>query len=161
MENSYFYSLDGPLEAMPTESQMRSANLNAFSGLVRSLGGDPRALLERFHIDPRLLRDPDQYINCQSLVDLLEYCSTTLHSPLFGIDLAQLQEPDVFGCVTALCRAAPNFREAINSFIAYLPCTHSPTAIMELIEGEDVAELRCPPAPRRAIRDELRSRAIR
>ena len=137
-----FYSLDGPLDAMPTERQMRIANLGAFPGLVRSLGADPRPLLERHDISPRMILDPDHYIDCKSVVDLLEYCSTSFNDSLFGLQLAQLQEPDVFGCVTALCRAAPSFRAAINCFITYIPITHSPVPVLELVEGEQTAELR-------------------
>ena len=142
MSTDYFYSLDGPLDAMPTGRQLRIANLIGFHGLVRSMGADPRPLLERFDIDPGVIRDPDLYVDCKAVVDLLEYCSIHLNSPLFGLQLAELQEPDVFGCVTPLCRSAPTVREAINSFIAYIPITHSPVPILELIENGDTAELR-------------------
>lgn len=137
-----FYSLDGPLDAMPTGRQMRAANLHGFPTLVRSRGADPRALLERHGIDPHVIRDPDHYIDSKSVVELFEYCSSTFNDPLFGLQLAQLQEPDVFGCVTALCRAAPTFREAINSFMDYIPISHSPATSLELVEGPKIAELR-------------------
>lgn len=142
MGTNYFYSLDGPLDAMPTGRQMRAANLNGFSALIRSLGADSRSLLERYGIDPHAIRDPDHYIDCKAVVDLLEYCSTAFNAPLFGLQLAELQEPDVFGCVTALCRAAPSVREAIDSFITYIPITHSPVPILELAECGEIAELR-------------------
>lgn len=142
MSNNVFYSLDGPLELMPTERQMRIANLGAFPGLVRELGADPRSLLERHEIEPRYIRDPDHYIDCRSFIELLEDCSTAFNDPLFGLHLAELQEPDVYGCVTALSRAASTVREAINSLIEFIPVTHSPAAVQELIEGEKIAELR-------------------
>jgi len=142
MGDNLFYSLAGPLDAIPTDRQVRTANLIGFAPLVRQLGGDPRAILERHGMDPRDLRNPDDYMNCQSLVDLFEYCSISLNDPLFGIRMAQHQEPDVFGCVTALCRAAPTFRDAMNCFIDYLPVAHSPATILELVEAEDIAELR-------------------
>ena len=69
MGDNNFYSLDGPLESMPSERQMRVANLTGFAPLVRSLGADPRAILERHEIDPRFVRDPDHYIDCKSMVD--------------------------------------------------------------------------------------------
>jgi AraC-like DNA-binding protein len=142
MSASAFYSLEGPLDAIPTERQMRTANLSGFAGFVRNLGGDPRRILEHHGMDPQALYDPDSYIDCQSLVDVLEYCSTLFNDPLLGLKLAQLQEPEVFGCVTALCRAAPTFREAVASFIDYIPVVHSPMAKMELVEGKETAELR-------------------
>lgn len=142
MSADYFYCLEGPLDAMPTGRQMRIANLHGFPTLARNRGVDPHAILERFDIDPRLIRDPDHYIDSKSVVDLFEYCAATFNDPLFGIHLAQLQEPDVFGCVTALCRAASTFRQAIECFIDYLPIAHSPATSLELSEGLKNAELR-------------------
>jgi len=142
MTNNYFFSLEGPLELMPTERQMRIANLCAFPSLARQLGVNPRSMLERHDIDPLNVRDPDHYIDCQSYVDLLEDCSTTFNDPLFGLQLAQLQDPDVYGCVTALCRAASTVREAIDCLVTYIPVTHSPAALQELVIGNEVAELK-------------------
>ncbi|WP_348675285.1 AraC family transcriptional regulator ligand-binding domain-containing protein [uncultured Abyssibacter sp.] len=142
MGNQPFYSLDGPFDSMPTERQMRTANFRGFPELVRKLGADPRRILDRHGIDPRALRDPEQYIDCQSLVNVLEYCSTTLKEPLFGLRLAQHQDADVYGCVTALCRAASTFREALTGFMDYIPVVHSPVTVLDLVEGRETAELR-------------------
>ena len=142
MGESAFYSLEGPLDSLPAGGQMRTANLSGFSDLVRNLGADPRWILEHHGIDPRVIRDPDSYIDCKSLVDVLEYCSLSFNDALFGLRLAQQQEPDVFGCVAALCRAASSFREGLSSFIDYIPVVHSPVTILELVEGRETAELR-------------------
>jgi AraC-like DNA-binding protein len=142
MGDNYFFSLDGPLDSMPGSRQMRNANLSGFGGLARSLGADPVALLERHAIDPLFIRDPDHFIDCKSFVDLFEYCSTSLNDPLFGLKLAQIQDPDVFGCVAALCRAASTVREAVNSFIDFIPVIHAPDTILELVEGKETAEIR-------------------
>jgi AraC-like DNA-binding protein len=142
MGDNAFYSLDGPLDSMPGSRQMRVANLSGLPRLVRSHGADPVSILERHEIDPQILRDPDQYVDCKSVVDLFEYCSASLNDPLFGLQLAQIQDPDVFGCVVALCRAAPTIRESVVSFIDYLPVTHAPDTILELVECEDTAEIR-------------------
>lgn len=137
-----FFRLDGPLDSTPAEGQMRIANLSGFSGLVQRFGADPRALLERHNIDPAAVRDPDNYIECKSVASLLEYCSSSLNDPLFGMQLAQIQDPDVYGCVTALCRAAPTVRDSLHCFIDYLPLTHSPAPALELVEGTQTSELR-------------------
>ena len=121
MGDRHFFSLDGPLDALPTERQMRIANLSAFPGLVRSLGADPRPLLERHGIDPLLIRDQDHYVDCKSVVDLFEHCSALFNDPLFGLKLAQNQEADVFGCVTALCRAASSVRESLGCHLQPAP----------------------------------------
>ncbi|MGB3620566.1 AraC family transcriptional regulator [Ketobacter sp. MCCC 1A13808] len=142
MNTNQFFSLDGPLEVMPTERQMRIANLGAFPFLARNQGADPHRLLERHDIDPFRLSDPDHYIDCQSYVNLLEDCSSSLNDPLFGLRLAQLQEPDVYGCVTALCRASSTVREAIHCLTKFIPVTHSPAAMQELIVNDETAILR-------------------
>lgn len=142
MAASSFFSLEGPLDAIPAERQMRAANFDGFNGFVRGLGGDPRRILERHGMDLRTIVDPDYYIDCKSLVDVLEYCSTLFKDSLFGLRLGQLQEADVFGCVTALCRAAPTFRDGVKCLIDYIPVVHSPVTVMELVEGRETAELR-------------------
>lgn len=142
MGDNYFYSLDGPLDSTPGGRQMRVANLSGLPQLVRLRGGDPRSLLERHEIDPHLIRDPELFIDCQSVVELFEDCSTSLRDPYFGLELAEMQDPDVFGCVTALCRSAPTVRSSVNCFIDYIPVTHSPDALLELVENDEIAEIR-------------------
>ncbi len=142
MGDHYFYSLEGPLDSMPVERQMRTANLTGFTALVRSLGADPRAILERHGIDPRIIHDPDAFIDSKALVDVLEFCSVTLREPLFGLKLAQAQEVDVYGSVAALCRASSTVREALGCFVDYIPVIHSPVPLLELVEGRDTAEIR-------------------
>jgi AraC-like DNA-binding protein len=142
MGDNYFYSLDGPLDPMPASRQMRIANLSGFPELVRSRGADPIAILERHGINPQFVRDPDHFVDCKSVVDLFEYCSSSLNDPLFGLHLAKIQNPDVFGCVAALCRAAATVRESIVSFIDYIPVVHAPDVVLELVEGAETAEIR-------------------
>jgi AraC-like DNA-binding protein len=142
MSGNFFYALEGPLDSVPAGRQMRIANLGGLPDFVRKLGSDPRSILERHGIDPRMLRDPDSYINCESLVEVFEYCSTLFKDPLFGLRLAERQEPDLYGCVTALCRAASSFREAIDGFIKYIPVFHAPLTVLELVESAHIAELR-------------------
>jgi AraC-like DNA-binding protein len=142
MSGNFFYALEGPLDSMPAERQMRTANFCGFPDLARNLGSDPRRILERHGMDLRTIRDPDSYIDVKSLANVFEYCSTLFNDPLFGLRLAERQEPDIYGCVTALCRAASCFRAAIGDFINYIPVIHAPLTVLELIEGRKTAELR-------------------
>lgn len=142
MNKSAFFSIDGPLDTLPAAGQMRTANLSGFAALVRGRGADPEGLLERHAIDPVALRDPERYVDCKSVVELFEDSSAALNDPLFGLHLAQAQDPEVFGCITTLCRAAPTVRESVASFIDYIPVVHSPQAMIELVEGPETAEIR-------------------
>lgn len=142
MNEGSFYRLEGPLDSSPVERQMRTANLNGFARLVRERGGDPQAVLAQYGIDPRLAHEPDAFIDSKAWVDTLEFCSQTLHDPLFGLHLAELQAPDIYGSVNTLCRAAATVREAIRCFVEYIPVIHSPVPLIELLEGPEVAEVR-------------------
>lgn len=142
MSDGNFFSLEGPLDSMPVERQMRAGNLTGFGELVRSLGGDPRGILERHAIDPRAIRDPDAYVDSKAVVELLEHCSTSFNDSLFGLRLAQFQEPEVFGSVATLCRSASSLREALRCFTDFIPVVHCPLVAIELVEGKELAELR-------------------
>ncbi|MEN2792240.1 AraC family transcriptional regulator ligand-binding domain-containing protein [Sphingomonas oligophenolica] len=130
------------MDTTPCAGQTRAANLTGFSSYARRKGADPRRILERHGIETRALTDPDTHVNCQSLVDVFEYCSTIFEDPLFGLHFAAGQAPEVFGCITALCRSAPDLRTAISCLIDYVPIVHSPEAALELVESAETAELR-------------------
>ncbi|MBH0114419.1 AraC family transcriptional regulator ligand-binding domain-containing protein [Novosphingobium sp. YJ-S2-02] len=137
-----FFGIEGPLDGTPGEGQLRAANLRGFSDYTRRRDADPRRILERHGIDMRALSDPDSYVGAQALVDTFEYCSELFADPLFGMHLAQEQDAEVFGCITALARSASDLRTAIGALTDYLPIVHSPEAAPELLEGENGAELR-------------------
>lgn len=88
-----------------------------------------------------MLTDPESLIAPQQLAEVFEYCSTVFDDPLFGLHIATMQDPEVFGCVTALCRAAPTFRAGIRCLIDYLPVVHAPDCEVVLMEGRETAEL--------------------
>lgn len=142
MSDGYFFSLDGPLDTMPVERQVRAGNLTGFGDLVRNLGGDPRRMLERHDIDPRAMRDPDSYVDSKAIVELFEDCSHAFNDSLFGLRLAHFQDPDVFGSVATLCRSASSFREALQCYATFIPVAHCPLVTLDLEEGREIAELR-------------------
>lgn len=140
--NTFVLSVDASFGAFPAPGQIQAGYLRGLKSLIRDRGGDPRRLLERHDIDPEAFDDPDHHIACTSAVNVVEYCSRHLQDPLFGLHLAEYQDPDVFGCVMALARAAPTVREGLQSLIDYVPLSASPECEMELVCGRDVAELR-------------------
>lgn len=141
-DQDYFFGLAGPLEAVPAAGQMRAANLRGFSEFVRSRGGAPRRILLQHGLDPGALADPDGHVSCQQVAAMFEYCSVQFDDPLFGAHLGATQDADVFGSVTAVCRAAPDMRSVVACLVNYLPVAHSPEAQLELVERGPVAELR-------------------
>jgi AraC-like DNA-binding protein len=141
-EPRLFYSLQGPLDVLPVSGQIRAGEFQGFPEFVRRRGGDPRSILERHGMDPRTIADADSYVDCHSFVAVLEYCGSLFEERLFGLRLARAQDPDVLGCVGALCRAAPTFGDAMRCFTNYIPVIHSPGARLALLEGGETAELR-------------------
>jgi len=141
-EPGCFFSLDGPLDVGPGAGQMRAGNLSGFHALVQRYGADPRRVLERHDIDPVAFADPDNFIACSAAVSALEDCRARFDAPLFGLELAALQGPDVFGCVAALGRAAPTLRQGLQGIIDYLPVTHSREGELEIVATHVGAELR-------------------
>ncbi|MFV8816880.1 AraC family transcriptional regulator ligand-binding domain-containing protein [Haliea sp. E17] len=131
-----------PEIALPPQGRIRVGYLSGLTGLVSRLGEDPRRILEFHDIDPLVFDDPDRDIECITAVNLLEHCANRLQDPLFGMHLAELQDPDVYGCALVFARAAPNVREALNCLIDYVQVSVSPECAMDLVTGKDVAELR-------------------
>jgi len=139
-QNSFF-SLDGPLDVAPGGGQCRAANFSGLANVARHMGRDPRGIVERHGMEARVLSDPESLVAPQQVADVFEYCSTLFEDPLFGLHMATVQDPEVFGCVTALCRAAPTFRAGVRCLIDYLPVVHAPDCEVVLIEGRETAEL--------------------
>lgn len=136
-----FFSLDGPLDVAPGGGQVRAANFAGLASVARGHGRDARAIVERYGMEGRVLTDPESLIAPQQLADTFEYCSTVFDDSLFGLHMAATQDPEVFGCVTALCRAAPTVRAGIRCLIDFLPVVHAPDCEVVLIEGRETAEL--------------------
>ncbi|MBW8783716.1 MAG: AraC family transcriptional regulator ligand-binding domain-containing protein [Novosphingobium sp.] len=141
MPETSFFSLDGPIDVAPSDGQCRAANLSGLADWARQRGRDARGIVERHGLEPRVLSDPESLVAPQQIADVLEYCSTAFDDPLFGLHIGSVQDPEVFGCVTALCRAAPTVRAGIRCLIDYLPVIHAPDCEVVLIEGRETAEL--------------------
>jgi AraC-like DNA-binding protein len=141
MPGNHFFSLDGPLDVSPHGGQVRAANFAGLAYVARKHGRDARGIVERHGMDARVLTDPESLVAPQQVADTFEYCSSAFDDPLFGLHMATLQDPEVFGCVTALCRAAPTVRAGIRCLIDYLPVVHAPDCEVVLIEGRETAEL--------------------
>ena len=140
-DRNSFFSLDGPLDVAPAGGQVRAANFSGLAGLARRHGRDARGIVERHGMEARVLVDPESLIAPQQVADTFEYCSAIFDDPLFGLHFGSLQDAEVFGCVTALCRAAPTVRAGIRCLIDFLPAVHAPDCEVVLIEGRETAEL--------------------
>lgn len=69
---------------------IRAEFIDKIELLIRELNGNPVQLLQKVGLTPALLRHPDNYIPYYQVAELLELCAKQLDSPLFGIQLAQV-----------------------------------------------------------------------
>lgn len=142
LDNVVAYGLLTPSGELPKPGWLQSGYFKGLKDLVRSRGCDPRRVLECHNIEPESFEDPCVHIECTVAVNLLHSCSVLLNDRLFGLHLAERQDPDAFGCAMALARAAPDLRQALQSLVEFVPVVCSPEAGLEVVEGGGVAEMR-------------------
>lgn len=131
------------LQQLPSAGNLQTGWYKGLKDLVRSRGHDPARILEQHEIDPAKFEDCNYHLDGTRAVSLMQSCSELLEDPLFGLHLAEQQDPDVFGCAMALARAASTVRQALESLVEYVPAFCSPEAGLQLVEGSGgVAELR-------------------
>lgn len=137
-----FFVLEAPLAPALGAFQTRSVHLLGFPALVHNLGYNPIRILDRHGIDKNAILDVDSYVNCHALVDMIGQCSAELNQPLFGVMLARQQATHFLGPLGTLCRAAPDFRTAIDNLCEYTPLVQSPQCKLENAIGDLTSELR-------------------
>lgn len=130
------------LVSPPQRGTLRAGYFSGLNNLVREMGGNPIAILEKHSLDPHIFSNPDNTMPCSAAVNLLEYCSESLNDPLFGLHLAVRQQPEVLGCSVALAQSAPTLRDAIQCLVDFISVSASPESEMELVRSSNTAELR-------------------
>lgn len=141
-QNSFAHHAPALLQSLPSAGNLQSGWYKGLKNLVRSRGRDPARILEQHDIDPAQFEDCNYHVDCSTAVNLMQSCSRMFNDPLFGLHLAEQQDPDVFGCAVALARAAPTVRQALESLVEYVPAFSSPDAGLEFVEIGSIAELR-------------------
>ncbi len=106
-------------------SLIRSTNLRGYPELVRELGGDPAALLARFHVTPGIERRADAFVPFDAVALLLEASAEALDCPDFGLRLVRWQGLDILGPVAVIARNSQTVADAMGAVARYL-YVHSP-----------------------------------
>lgn len=101
-------------------SLIRATNLWGYEELVRSRGGDPLPLLDRYHIPPEERRDDQSFLVFRHLTALLDDTARELGDPAFGMMLARYQGMDILGPISVIARSSLTVGEAISSIARYL-----------------------------------------
>jgi AraC-like DNA-binding protein len=142
MESQSSLEGDRTFGACPDVGMIQTGYLRGFKTFVRQLGGSYESLFERHQIDCRAFEESDYHVGSHTVVALLDECSAMFDDAYFGLRLAEQQDPEIFGCITALARSAPDLRTALQCFLDYIPVLNSPEGELELRIGAQVTELR-------------------
>jgi AraC-like DNA-binding protein len=142
MQNQLSPRAGGATGICPGSGQIQSGYLRGLKSLVERLGGSYRRVLERYDVDIPSFEQSDYHLDAGVAVALLDDCSALFGDRYFGLLLAEQQDPDVFGCITAMARAAPELKTALECFVDFMPVLNSPEGELELVVSKQVAELR-------------------
>lgn len=107
------------------ESLIRAGGLQGFEALIKELGQDPYALLERHGIATASLANVDELISMTDATELLEESALLCQCPTLGLQLAARQDAGLLGAVAMIIRSAPTLQQTIKSAVRYL-FLHSP-----------------------------------
>ncbi|MGA8255236.1 MAG: AraC family transcriptional regulator [Nocardioides sp.] len=113
-------------------SLIRATNVRGFSELVTELGGDPAALLQRFHLPPDVEAHDDSFVPFESVVRLLEASSAELACPDFGLRLSRWQGLDILGPIAVIARNAQTVLDGLAAMARYL-YVHSPALTLQVV----------------------------
>lgn len=99
---------------------VRSRALTGYQALVSELGGDPQALLARFHIANTALDDEEAFISYPDVIRLLQVTADDLACADFGLLLATRQRIPFLGPLALIAQNANTVAEAFASVNPYL-----------------------------------------
>ncbi|MDM0044433.1 AraC family transcriptional regulator ligand-binding domain-containing protein [Variovorax dokdonensis] len=120
---------------------VRAASLRGFDELVRSLGGDPLALLRSQRLPAAALVDEELLLPAHNLTRLLQASARVLGCADFGLRLAQAQDIGILGPVAVAIQNAPTLGEAMRIASRYLYVHNQGLAITLVPDGRAVAGL--------------------
>jgi len=95
-------------------SMVRASALSGYSELMRELGGDAHALLERFRISASITREPQAFLAYASLIRLLEHTAKELRCPDFGLRLSTRQDLGILGPLGFAVSNCDNLGDAVR-----------------------------------------------
>ncbi|MGY0613762.1 AraC family transcriptional regulator [Vibrio sp. FJH11] len=99
---------------------IRATNLRGYDNLTQSLGGDPHALLSKYHIPSADKRGDDSFLIFRNMIALLEDTVTSLECPDFGLRLADYQGMGILGPISVIARSSATVGDALENISSYL-----------------------------------------
>lgn len=107
--------------APPQQGMIRMAPLRAIPELLRGLGVEPGALLQRHGMgEQALIRDPEATVPLAAVGSLLRECALATACPHFGLLVGQRVDASALGAVGQLLGNAPDVKTALEGLAANL-----------------------------------------
>src|SRR5262245_5254389 len=116
---------------------IRSAVLNNYVELSRSLGIDPYRMITACGLPAACLDDPDTKVPLASVIRLLEQSALESGKPDFGLRLAENRTLANVGALALLVREQPSVRKALDALAGYM-FLHSEALVVRIIEQDDL-----------------------
>src|SRR5262245_49341738 len=120
---------------------IRSASLNGFAGLAKSLDIDAPALMRRAGLDPADLAVADKWIPAASVARVLEDAAKVSGRPDFAVRLAELRRLSTLGPLSVVLREEPDLRSILTLLMRY-EHSYNEALRLRLDEAEEIATLR-------------------
>lgn len=99
---------------------IRSASLNGYIELARTLQIDPEAMMRKAGLSPRCLDDPETPISVSAVQELLESSARAANVEDFGLQLGRGRRLANLGPISIVVREEPTARQALDTLSRYL-----------------------------------------
>lgn len=117
---------------------VRTGAADKFNELVAEFGHNPISIINEAGLCSAQFRDPNTYIACSKLAELLEIAALRCQQPSFGIQLAQWQSLSALGDLPMLVARAQTVGEALTHINDYLYLQSSAASIHLSRRGERI-----------------------
>jgi AraC-like DNA-binding protein len=124
-----------------TRPLVRSATLNGYLGLTRSLALDGPHLMRQVGLDPGALAVPDRWIPAADVARLLDLSATASGKPDFAVRLAEQRRLSTLGPLSVVLREEPDLRSALRLLLRY-EHSYNEAIRMRLDETPEIATMR-------------------
>lgn len=120
---------------------IRSAGLNHYAQIARSVGLDPFDMLRAVGLPPACLTEKDLRIPADAVRQLLENSAAVSGVESFGIRLAQIWRLSMLGNLGMVARDAPNLRAQLQLTFGHMQF-HNEALLFHLEEHAGIATIR-------------------
>jgi AraC-like DNA-binding protein len=116
---------------------IRSAVLNNYVGVARSVGLDPYRMLARHALPASCLTDPETKISADKVGELLDDSAKRSDKVDFGLRLAEQRTLSNVGALALLAREQPTVRKALEVLASYM-FLHSDALTIKVQQGDEL-----------------------